>query len=184
MIALVLGGAGCLWEDVEAASALIHPADCLIVAVNDAGVWWPGRLDAWVTMHADEMPYRIRKRTELGHPAGFTTWTRPYPRGMEDREAHCDRVIGGWGGGSSGLVAVGVAIQHRCSVILCGVPLDERPHFNRTGAWEGAAGFREGWTDRSEALAPLVRSLSGWTRETFGAPTQEWVDAARATRVA
>jgi hypothetical protein len=184
VIALVLGGAASLWDDIESASALVDPADCLIVATNDAGVHWPHRLDHWATMHATEMEHRVRQRAKLGHPPGFVTWTRPYPAGMKEREAMCDRVLSGWNGGSSGLLATGIAIEHGCSVILCGVPLDVRPHFNRVGPWTSAADYRAGWLERYSVLASRVRSFGGWTADVFGAPTRKWLDAIRTAGVA
>lgn len=183
MIALVLGGADCLQADFDEASALVDPHRCTIIATNDAGVYWPQRLDHWVTMHPTELPYRVQRRRTMGHPDGYTTWTRPYPPGMKDREAICDRTLSGYNG-SSGLVAVGVAIETGHHAILCGMPMDVRPHFNRDGVWEAAASYRERWIELHDRLAPLVRSLSGWTRQRFGAPTHEWVDSARRPHVA
>lgn len=183
MIALVLGGADCLQSDLDEAAKLVDPHACTIVATNDAGVYWPHRLDHWVTMHPTELPYRIQRRRTMGHPDGYTTWTRPYPHGLKDREKLCDRVISGYNG-SSGLVAVGVAIETGHRAILCGMPMDVRAHFNREGVWEKAEGYRERWVELHDTLAPLVRSFSGWTRERFGAPTSEWVDAALRPHVA
>ncbi len=183
MIALVLGGADCLQADLDEAAKLVDPHRCTIVAANDAGVYWPHRLDHWVTMHPNELPYRIQRRRTMGYPDGYTTWTRPYPPGMKNREELCDRTISGYNG-SSGLVAVGVAIETGHRAILCGIPMDVRPHFNREGVWEKAESYRERWVDLHDHLAPLVRSMAGWTRGQFGVPTKEWVDAALGRRVA
>lgn len=177
MIALVLGGADTLQSDLDQAAQLIDPHACTIVATNDAGVYWPSRLDHWVTMHPTELPHRMERRRKLGHPDGYTTWTRPYPHGMKDREKLCDRTISGYSG-SSGLVAVGVAVETGHHAILCGMPMDIRPHFNREGVWEKAETYRERWIELHAELAPLVRSFSGWTRERFGAPKKEWVAGA------
>ncbi len=182
-LALVLGGADCLQDDLDQTFGLVELEECVVIAVNDAGVFWPHRLDHWVTMHPTELPHRIAQREERGYPGGFTTWTRPYPIGLKERERMCDRVLGGWNG-SSGLVATGVALQELgLHTVLCGMPMDQRPHFNREGAWEAAPTYRERWVELHDQMAPVVRSWSGWTRERFGAPTAEWLDAARRVRL-
>lgn len=62
-----------------------------------------------------------------------------------------------------------------CLGVLCGMPMDERPHFH------GGRG-RRAWTDadfhwdvwlRFRHLLGRARSMSGRTRELLGAPTAE-----------
>lgn len=185
MIALVLGGAATLAADLQAARRLVCPTECVIVACNDAGFEWPGRLDHWATLHPEELAHRIRVRAERGYPDGFETWTRPYPAGMKERERLVDHTLDGYDDGSSGLLALGVALHVGCHAILCGVPMDPVEHFNRDGEWSVAEKYRVGWEPlASDRRARIVRSMSGWTREVFGAPTHEWVDEARSAGVA
>lgn len=175
-IAVVLGGAACLEGDLAEARRLIDLDECSVVACNDAGIWWPGRLDHWATMHAEEMEMRRAKRAALGHPDGYRTWTRPYPFGMKERERMCDELISGYSG-SSGLLAVGVAIEtgHR-RVMLCGMPMDTSEHFNRTGEWAAGPGYRPRWEEIADHLRRYCRSFSGWTRDLLGGPpTAEWL---------
>ena len=182
MIALVLGGAECLQADITASLELVTLDECVIVAVNDAGIYWPYRLDHWATMHPTEIGYRIERRRMKGYPMGFTTWTNPYPFGMKDREQMCDRVLDGYKG-SSGLLGLGVALEEGCHATLCGIPMDVRPHFNREGVWSPAESFRERWIELHDEIAPRVRSWSGWTRDQFGSPTADWLDVARSSPV-
>lgn len=175
MIALVLGGASSLLPDVAFAKTLVNPRFCTIIACNDAGIEWPGPLDHWVTAHPDELPIREKRRRERGYPGGYETWTRPYPAGMKDREAMCDHVITGYEDGSSGLLALGVALKLGCHAILCGIPMDEQPHFNRTGNWKAAKGYRNAWLAMEDQLRARARSCSGWTMGILGKPTPEWV---------
>lgn len=180
MIALALGAADCLPEDLDEARKLVDPAECLIVAANDAGFMWHGHLDHWATLHPEELWLRKRKRAELGLDDDYETWTRPYPWGLKkEREELCDHVLGGYDGGSSGLLAVGVALEKGADrIILCGMPMDQRRHVVRKRPWIPANGYRDRWIELHHKLAPVVRSYSGWTRERFGEPTGGWLTVA------
>lgn len=182
--ALILGGADCLWEDVDRLGELLsRPWPGIVIATNDAGVHWPGRLDHWVTLHPEKFERVcppgdtgewLARRSARGHPGGFTTWSR--------RADHIvDRLLEGWNGGSSGLFAVAVA--HHLGVsraVLCGVPMDERRHFHEAHGgrpWEWADKHWQVWLRHRERIAGWVRSMSGRTREQFGLPTLEWLEA-------
>jgi hypothetical protein len=175
MIALVLGGAKTLAADLDMARSLVVPSECVIVACNDAGIVWPGRLDHWVTAHPEELGARKEQRRERGHPDGYRTWTRPYPFGMKERERMCDHVLGGYEDGSSGLLALGVAIAVGAHAILCGIPMDTGEHFNRASGWGIAEKYREGWKAAEHKIRGRARSCSGWTADLLGMPTNEWV---------
>lgn len=176
MIALVLGAADCLPEDVEAATALVDYRECLVVACNDAGILWPHRLDHWATLHPNELWWRERQRRERGYPDGYVTWTKVWPPELKENEAICDRTLDGWQG-SSGLLALGAALQHAEAGILCGIPMDPRPHIRRRKRWGAAHNYRDRWEALHDTLAPRVRSMSGWTMERFGEPTPDWLAA-------
>lgn len=176
MIALVLAAADCLFEDLEEIAKLVPVEHCLIVAVNDAGVVYPGKIDHWVTMHPEELEWRKIRRQENGYPDGFETWTRPYPFGMKDREDKCDHLIGGFNG-SSGLVGVGVGLEVADVAIGCGLPMDNRPHIATGKRWEACVGYRDRWIELRPLLSKRFRSVSGWTMEQFGPPTAEWLES-------
>jgi hypothetical protein len=170
-VVVVLGGAACLWADVAALRTLTDPVRCTIVAVNDAGFLWPGRLDHWATLHPEELRWRAMRRQARGYPGGWRTWTCPAPLGPNDY------MLAGWGKGSSGLLGVGVAYEGLGlrRIVLCGVPMDGQGHAGRpTGGWAAWSSHRAAWLEKPE-LSGVVRSLSGWTREVFGAPTAEWL---------
>ncbi len=38
-----------------------------------------------------------------------------------------------------------------------------------------AIAFRQGWITSRDELSPHFRSMSGWTRELFGLPTEDWI---------
>lgn len=173
--ALVLGSADCLFHDAQAVARWAHETRPLTIAVNDAGWVWPGRVDHWVTLHAENLPALIAKRP----PDGYETWSRPKDDGIET-----DHRLHHWGVGSSGLFAVTVALHLGCEkVVLCGMPMDSRPyamdHDKWVGAWPSSEVeiHRDGWTYHLSKMKGHVKSLSGWTRELLGAPTEEWLYA-------
>lgn len=177
VLAIVLGGGDSVWDDLQ--DLPVDPLAHTILAVNDAGIYWPHRLDHWVTMHAEELEHRKARRADRGHPDGYVTWTKPYAKGWEHMERLADRVMPGWMRGSSGMLAVGVALEVADHVVLCGVPMDDRPHFNRTYGWTACDHFRGAWVENEHKMRGRVRSMSGWTRDLLGGCDAEWL--ARAT---
>jgi hypothetical protein len=164
--AVVLGGADCLWDDLR---ALDGPPE-IVVAVNNAGIVYPGRLDHWATMHAEEMPWREAKRRAKGYPGGYIRWTHPTAVGWDDHTETCDRFLDGWSDGSSGWFGVGVALEVADRAILCGIPMDERPHFDRVAGWDVADAYFREWEKRLDRVQGRVFSMSGRTRDLLGPP--------------
>lgn len=180
--ALILGGADCLWSDLDQLHALVGEWTGLVIATNMAGVHYPGRVDHWVTRHPNFMyegrfpfessPSWMEQRAARGGNTDMVTWSHM------DGRADCtftDR------GGSSGLGAVIVAIEelNQERNTLCGMPLDMRGHFDarysrRARIWASAPKFQRDWLKMMPALRRRVRSFSGWTAETFGKPDAAW----------
>lgn len=161
--ALVLGSGDTLAADVAAAGEFDG-----VVACNDAGWWWPGPLDAWVSFHPEDFPERIRKRRDLGRldaerimafwsprdqgfPYEFTEWEFP----------------GGSGNGSSSLFAAKVALVDLGfdRIKLCGCPLTVTDHFYGADTKFGCANaWRTAWAGLGEEWRARMVSLSGWTK--------------------
>jgi hypothetical protein len=177
MIAIALGSANCMDEDLAAAKALAP--DAIIIACNHAARDYPGKIDHWASMHPDLMPKWIRERALAGLPPVINYW---YPR---HRAVHCAiagaKPIDIWGG-SSGLLCVRIAIELGADKIICaGIPL--RQTFCHKGAakqWTEARQYRAAWQRYGHRLQGRVKSLSGWTREYLGAPTEEWINGGTA----
>lgn len=172
MIALVLGGADCVHADVEAALDLGEFDG--VVACNHVGIFWRGRLDAWCSLHGDKLkkPWRA-SRERLGLPPAGKLF------GQEDVAAY--RFPGQNDPGSSGLFALKVALDEMGydRAVLCGIPLEpERQHFNISGPWRPALGYRMGWLEALPHIAHRARSMSGWTAETLGRPDAAWIAGA------
>ena len=174
---MVIGGAECVWRDVRTLEAMLgHEWDGLVIAVNDVGCHWPRRLHHWCSLHAANLPKWKKDRAAAGYDMTLTTWS-----GTSGKQA--DKHVGAWGGGSSGLLAVSVATALGCAhVVLCGVPMEKAPHFHESKVhqkgkiWAAADSHWRAWIKPS-VLARMkhVRSMSGRTGQTLGAPTLEWL---------
>lgn len=169
--ALVLGGARCVWEDVEAALSLGQFDG--VVACNDIGAEWRGELAAWATLHPQNLPRWIKARSGSGAPTPAEIVTHK-------QDKHTTRVVdyrwkGGTTSGSSGLYATKVALEMFSRAVLCGVPMSDEPHFFDNKPWRAAHGFRPSWRVALPAIADRVRSMSGWTAQLLGKPTEEWL---------
>lgn len=181
--ALVLGGADCLFSDIEAYTGEFDG----VVACNDAGVVWEGELTAWVTLHPEHMI-----RQQEGHPVGdwlakrrekklpdpkhFVCHERANKRNAKGFKKVPHEIYPGQPGGSSGLFAAKVALfdLNFDRVVFCGVPLTRTPHFYGGQPWLAAEGTRPNWRKIPDETKACMRSMSGWTRDFFGYP--EWIE--------
>ena len=180
-VALVLGGALSLWSDIRAVEAMIGAhwdTVGIVIAVNMAGVHWPGRLDHWVTLHPEFYfaggnptprtgPW---KSLRLGN-SDYWVWTFTGHK----HAASVHRTLSHPGGGS-GLLAVHVALRLGCPrIVLAGMPIDAGAHFDRPGKWTAADRFQPEWEADVPKLGGRVRSMSGWSAQLLGRPTAEWI---------
>lgn len=168
--ALVLGGADCLWTDVEAYTG---PVDG-VVACNDAGTVWPGFLDAWVSLHPESFPRWTAARAAAGHHPAARLLAHQMPKNAPDIgvEVIPHKLPGMRYSANSGLFAAKVAL---CDlefdrVVFCGVPLTPTAHFFDPRPWKVATQYHEYWAQIPPEYAARMRSMSGWTRELLGAP--------------
>lgn len=171
-IALVLGGAACVWDDLRAARALIGSRHHIIVACNYAGRDYPDDIAALCTEHAELLAGWIADRRGNANYRKFVAgphWT------CRNAEVIAER----WPG-SSGLYAVQIGLtEMQCAAaILCGMPLDHQAgHFIRPGAWTDTAHFRHGFGLALPTIGARARSMGGWTAELLGSPTDAWLNA-------
>jgi hypothetical protein len=168
-LALVLGGGASVWADAAAALRLANPD--AVFAINDMISFWPGPVHYAVSLHPDKLDQWIKARAS--NPT--------LPPGFIDIWAHrhlgpVTKVTPDWNG-SSGLLAVKVALVElkMDGVILAGVPMNRTKHFVRNRVWFSASSFHNGWMTHHKAIRTRVRSMSGWTMEQFGPPTNEWL---------
>ena len=126
---------------------------------------WPIRWCA--TFHPVEIPsIRARREGRIGR-VDFSIISH-------ERRDGVDLFVPAWWtpSGSSALLAVQAAITllgYR-RVVLAGCPLTGKNA--QGGDYEN---FHRGWEPRRKDLIPRVRSMSGWTAEFLGKPTEDWL---------
>lgn len=175
---LVLGSALNWMQDVEAALDISEFDG--VVAAKRAGVYWPGTLDAWVSLHPERVIADKLERAALGHPAASRIFVhdansivRKHVTDVAEYKFPLQRVSG-----SSGLFAVKVAqLLGFERLVLCGIPLDKT--FGKLDAgpkWVAADAFRQGFEQALPTIAPFTRSMSGYTEKRLGRPTLSWLE--------
>jgi SAM-dependent methyltransferase len=199
-IGLILGGGDCVWCDVGDLEPFVggewiehvcakpcfaqkrrsHRVPAAwpgpVIACNDVGCLFPGRLDHWCSLHPEKLTKWTKERGARGHPSGYITWSR--------KGGRADRQVKTWGGGASGLLDITVAYEIGCErVVLCGVPMTRSPHFvdsieHQYGKiWSSASTHFAVWK-KPAILARMrgrVKSMSGETRALLGEPTPEFL---------
>lgn len=167
MNAVILGSAGCLWDDLE---KIPDGWADTVLAVNMAGATYAGVLHHWCSLHPEKLVGWEATRRALGHPGGYTRWAGRRAPGCD--HGPVDHVIDHWGGTSAGL-ACKVALRElgATSVVLAGCPQTNTPHFHEFRPW---AHFDACWNEwlrlKGDGMLDDVRSLSGRTRDLLGAP--------------
>lgn len=172
-VALILGGAPTVWEDLERAQALTAGRDTIIVATNNAGWLYQGRIDAWATLHPERFEAWRQKRVGRGLNEDYRAFAHRR-RGARGFEIYPHRLTG-----SSGLYAAEIALKVLgvSGVIVCGVPITvEAGHVVEPGGWTRAETYRPAWLAAKEAGLP-IRSMSGWTAELMGEPDAGWLES-------
>lgn len=171
-VALIFGGSEKVYEEYAAALALCQSAGVPTKSfvTNSALEVFPGEIDYGVTLHPEKLGGWLSKRMAAGLPAPKVVWGH---RPATNVQKHTRD----WGGSVS-MFAVKVARQEAfVKIILCGCPMTvEDGHFLRHERWNAATAFQRGWRERGDKLGrPCIRSMSGWTLQQFGAPTDEWL---------
>ena len=178
MKALVLGGAACVTDDAERALKLFEPD--AVAAINDMIARWRGKIDYAVTLHPEKLDFWIKHRGIWGgDPGQFACWSHAYKSPLARRQFLTEtRTTSDWGG-SSGLMAVKVLLQEGFDkIVLAGVPMERTAgHVAKPGEWPQARAYQKAWKRRVPEIAWATRSMSGFTRDILGEPTEEWLQS-------
>lgn len=176
---LIIGSALNWRDDVEAALELSQFEH--VVAAKRAGTVWPGKLDAWVFLHPEQVDSEMLLREVYEYPKP----THVVTHAAHSKARNATMIMNHlWPGqnisGSSGLFAVKVAQEVLgCDRnVLCGVPIDTSfGKIGTTGPWSGSRRFRKGFEQAMPFIASTCRSMSGFTAELLGKPTREWLQS-------
>lgn len=176
--AIVFGRAKGVWDEMaEFRRRFVSCGDEVVIAVGKAGQDYPGRIDHWVSFHAELFEKWTTRRRHSNFPCISTYWTalaRGRSRAAECNGFKINQVV--CEGGSSGLIGVRVAQAIGCKIVLCGIPMEpEAAHYDEANPWNEALVHRKIWEQHIPELKDVVRSCSGWTQQVFGPPTEEWI---------
>ncbi|WKL57244.1 hypothetical protein Q1W73_16500 [Asticcacaulis sp. ZE23SCel15] len=175
MIALCLGGARGVWDEYRVACDLVGDAPHRVVACNFAGVMCRDRIDAWVSLHPEYFDGWRADRRVWGGNQDYQAFS-----GFGKASIGLEIVRSRWFG-SSGLYMAQIATERLGAdkIILCGVPMNDRDgHIHWSGEWDHAYHYRDGFL-AARGAGLNMKSMSGWTRELFGAPDYTWLSDAR-----
>lgn len=126
---------------------------------------WPIRYMA--TYHPVEIPEIRLRRERAGGNLDYAVISHERGDGVDIVEP----LLPGERSGSSSLLGAQAALKLGYDrIILCGCPLSGKNA--KGGDYEN---FRAGWEQKLSFLAGRVRSMSGWTMQLLGAPTEEWL---------
>jgi len=149
-------------------AALPRLASFVLMAIGlDAVALVQAPLKYVATYHSADIPEIYRRRETIGGNTDFELISH-----KRDNE-RISIVIDDWWkpSGSSALLGVQAALRIGYDrIIVCGCPLEGKNAKN--SSYEG---YRRGWEAHAAEISGKVRSMSGWTRDFLGAPTNEWL---------
>jgi len=197
---LVVGCADCVRADVKAAQDLCD-FDA-VYCVKQAGIHWPNKFDVWAGLHPEYMRGEndrvprlnyVAEREALGYPGGYEIVV-PLDSEVGRHSGKCKdarRASYRWPGmsssASSGIYAVKVALDDGFDrVVIAGCPMTpESGHFlpntknvngeSRGPIWKQRDNFKPGLLIAVPFMRGKVKSMSGYTKELLGYPTEAWL---------
>ena len=155
---LIIGSAACVKDDLKKYDRL-HQSERM--AVNDMIPAYKGKLDHAVSLH----------------PAKLYFWRKAR---ADNPIVHSSHKAGGWpdtiwplhaDGATSGLFAVIISLLMGFdSIVLAGIPVSDEVKITGENGKIAAETMQKEWLIFSRFFGDKVKSLSGWSRETFGSP--------------
>ena len=165
-ILIITGAAPCVQMDIN---ALKFPEYCTVdwMAIGLDAVdkyTWPIKYMA--TYHPGEIPEIRKRREQAGGNLDYQVISMEVREGVDIVEPFRPP------SGSSSLLGAltGLRIGYK-RIILCGCPMTGKDAAG--GSYET---FRPGWEAVKKELNGCVRSMSGWTQQFLGPPTEEWLN--------
>lgn len=182
-ILIIIGAAPCVADDMYDAVKLVMNRDsrniweCIsFMAIGlDAVDKYPWSLDYFATYHPSEIEEATERRAKAGGNTDYMVIShqqhaqKDTGRGLVGLILPCEPPSG-----SSALLGVlaGIKLGYE-KIIVCGCPL--------TGTNDKGydyAHFRVGWEVKLNEIKDKTRSMSGWTKELLGEPSEKWINNA------
>ena len=165
---LIIGSAPCVYADIERAQVF---GDFDVMAIGiDALDKYSGAFAFVASNHQEDiMPIHavmLQRSEACGYNGPYLMIAPEHWRGVQIVEPYRPP------SGSSAITGAFAAIRLGYEkIILCGCPLTgNAPEGNPYEA------FRPGWETHRAVFDGIVKSMSGWTRDLLGAPTEEWLN--------
>lgn len=176
---LVLGSAKCMQYDIDRALSMAEFDG--VVAAKGAGLFYPGPLLGWVSLHPDRMQRARDERAAKGYPTAEVHFGHQFKSDCSGIDVWYDyKFEGQTRSASSGIFAVRVALDyfHFDQVVMCGVPMlkDQGRLDDNRDTWQGENAFKQGFLQAIPAFKDRVRSMGGWTATQVGLPTADWLN--------
>lgn len=180
-ILIIIGSAPCVVNDVYQAARLISSAvdDSILhymaIGLNtmDIPTW---SIQYFATYHPVDIEIAKIRREAAGGNIDYKVIS--HIREEEDGDGRMikydvDMIIPLENpSGSSSLLGVLAGIQLGYEkIIVCGCPLIG----NSSDTGYDYAKFQKGWTHKFREIKHKTRSMSGWTKELLGAPSESWI---------
>ena len=161
---IIMGSAPCLEDDLSK----IPQGTWGYMAIGlDAVDRYSGRIEYMATYHPADITEARFKRARARGNTTYKVISHEQKDGVDI--VHPYKAPSG----SSALLGVlaGIKLGYQ-KIILCGCPLEDE---KKDGKNKNYQQFRKGWQAHLDEYIGKVRSMSGWTREFLGYPTDEWL---------
>lgn len=174
---LVVGGAACVWNDIRPFHAEYggkFGGKYDVICINDIGMHFPGPVKHLYSNNAPFLhKWQAARRDQFCSTYGFIQYLHSNHKG------HIHWPWPGSGTSALGAVYTALALGYE-RVILCGIPLDDSPHyfdapwressFTKQVPLKGSGQIKYWASAKTNIFQDRVRSMSGRTRDLLGAP--------------
>ena len=174
---IIIGSAPCVLDDIEAALSLLQPfafrlsphalpPDFMAIGLSAVDKYHRP-IKYMATYHPAEIPEIKKRREAAGGNTDYLVISHERKPGVDILEPFEPPT-----GSSSHLGALAAIRLGYKKIILCGCPMTGHSPTHSGCDYEI---FRLGWTAKLAKVQPFTRSVSGWTRELLGEPTELWI---------
>ena len=173
---IVMGGAKCVWDDLNEASKIISlPFD--LAAVNDIGVYYSNRINHWLSLERKISEW-YEQRNNNHYDMRLLVHVYYHDK-LIDHKRHINYF---WKMNESPIMSgifapIALKSLGYSKIILAGIPSDEQPRFfdPPNKKYHASKASKSNWLNFQDYFGDSLRSMSGYTRELFEEPTREWL---------